>query len=637
MPHQFFCLNPDCLQPDNHPQSRFCVACGSPTTSNGQAYSFLNGKYLVKNFLAQGAFGRTYQAIATNRPNHPCVIKKITVNFVPPQNLAPVCQTFEQKAKQLLTLKHPQLQEFHHYLSYNLKGSPSLYFVQEWIEGKNLELVWQTLGNFSSEQVRSILLRLLPALNYLHDHGIFHGNITPRNIILQASTRKLVLTDFGRTVETVCGATRITSVSGYGAIEQTLGKTCEASDLYSLAATCVRLMTGALPSYDPLGNLATDPIYDVWRGEWRWRHHLEKEGIQLPSDLTDVLENLLQPFAADRYQTASEVLHILQKYRIVITSGKKTRKTSPPQQPVQAQVTQVVKTAGKAQNNANFLGKLKQALQPEAKSPQAAPTSVKPKTPQKTVPPTVLQSKSPPRATMRQPAPNLYQNFVENLGNGIGIEMVAIPAGSFQDALGNIVKIANPFYIGKYPITQAQWQTLMGNNPAFCKGQNHPVECVTWDDCQTFLNKLKQKTGKRYRLPSEAEWEYACRAATNQQSLVTTYYFGDDEKLLDEYGWHRDNSDNKTHPVGQKKPNQFGLYDMHGNVREWCEDDWVVDYSLPRKQEAYKNKQGKNKVVRSGSWVVDPSDCCSAYRSWWSPDCLSHDLGLRVVMSFAKP
>ena len=181
----------------------------------------------------------------------------------------------------------------------------------------------------------------------------------------------------------------------------------------------------------------------------------------------------------------------------------------------------------------------------------------------------------------------------------IKIEMVEIPASQDQ-------KIGN-FAIGKYPITQAQYEAVMGINPSrFKNNPQNPVEKVSWDDAQAFCQKLSQITGKTYRLPTEAEWEYACRAGT-----TTNYYFGDNYHQLRDYAWYCDNSQKTTHPVGQKKPNAWGLYDMSGNVWEWCEDV---------------------SCLRGGSWWDTPYDCRSAIRTFFfRHDFCGNNGGFRVV------
>ena len=187
----------------------------------------------------------------------------------------------------------------------------------------------------------------------------------------------------------------------------------------------------------------------------------------------------------------------------------------------------------------------------------------------------------------------------------------------------------NSFAIGKYPVTQAQYEAVMGINPSHFKNNpQNPVEKVSWDDAQAFCQKLSQITGKTYRLPTEAEWEYACRAGT-----TTRYYFGDDANQLGDYAWYSANSQSKTHPVGQKKPNAWGLYDMIGNVWEWCEDDWHSTYeNAPRDGSAWLIKDDRSQILRGGSWSFNPNYCRSAYRGFnYRRDYNNLILGFRVV------
>lgn len=217
--------------------------------------------------------------------------------------------------------------------------------------------------------------------------------------------------------------------------------------------------------------------------------------------------------------------------------------------------------------------------------------------------------------------------------NQAGIEFVLIPAGEFMmgSMSGNAderpvhrVAISQPFYMGKYEVTQTQWQAVMGNNPSYFKNcDNCPVEQVSWDDAQQFLAKLNERNdGFHYRLLSEAEWEYACRAGT------TGEYAGG----LDSMAWYRSNSDNKKHPVGTKQPNAWGLYDMHGNVWEWCQDWYDPNYYRNSPSSDPKGpSSGQYRVVRGGSWGSNASGPRSAFRFYNTPDHRFVIIGFRVV------
>jgi formylglycine-generating enzyme required for sulfatase activity len=233
-----------------------------------------------------------------------------------------------------------------------------------------------------------------------------------------------------------------------------------------------------------------------------------------------------------------------------------------------------------------------------------------------------------------------------DLGGGVKLELVRIPAGTFlmgspateaqrgsDEAPPHAVTFSRPFYMGKCGVTQAQYEQVMGANPSHFKGAQNPVEGVAWGEAQDFCRKVSAMSGVAVRLPTEAEREYACRAGS-----TTAYSFGDSADGLAEYAWYRGNSGNTTHPVGEKKPNAWGLYDMHGNVWEWCQDRYGDAYYAENPPvDPQGPAQGAHHVVRGGSWDGDPEICRSAFRGWNIP--FNRDeflVGLRVVVEVPK-
>jgi formylglycine-generating enzyme required for sulfatase activity len=239
----------------------------------------------------------------------------------------------------------------------------------------------------------------------------------------------------------------------------------------------------------------------------------------------------------------------------------------------------------------------------------------------------------------------------KEITNSIGMKLVLIPKGTFLmgspesdkehqgDEVQHEVMLSNDFFLGVTEVTQAQYQKVMGENPSYFQSDeiqgessNHPVEKVSWEDAVDFCKKLSElpeekKAGRVYRLPTEAEWEYACRAGSK-----SAYSFGDGVDSLDGNAWFKENSDRKTHPVGQKRPNAWGLYDMHGNVFEWC-SDWYDDYPKDAVSDPTGSKEGSHRVYRGGSSYDVATNCRSASRYWIYASLRSRINGFRVALS----
>jgi len=243
------------------------------------------------------------------------------------------------------------------------------------------------------------------------------------------------------------------------------------------------------------------------------------------------------------------------------------------------------------------------------------------------------------------PSRSVGGEVVIDLGSGVKLEMVLIPSGDFSmgspdsnedghetEKPYHRVRISRPFYLGKYEVTQEQWDAVMGKNPSYFKASKNPVEGISWDDCQAFLAKLNDRSGTstgRFCLPTEAQWEYVCRAGS-----IARYCFGDGAPGLKEYAWYDANSEGKTHTVGLKRPNGWGLYDMHGNVWEWCADWYAEDYYRDSPSiDPLGPASGRERVLRGGAWFYLPETCRSAYRSHFASGFRHFDLGLRVARS----
>lgn len=222
--------------------------------------------------------------------------------------------------------------------------------------------------------------------------------------------------------------------------------------------------------------------------------------------------------------------------------------------------------------------------------------------------------------------------------NGIKYNMVWVDGGTFRmgatSEQGSEISDEKPvrsvtlsgYYIGKTEVTQALWQAVMGSNPSYFEGDDLPVEQVSWDDCQEFIRKLNSLTGQNFRLPTEAEWEFACRGGNNSRGYK---YSG--SNYIDNVAWYDGNSGDKTHPVATKSPNELGIYDMSGNVWEWCAD-WYGDYSSGRQTNPKGPYGGSDRVCRGGSWNSGARYCRSSRRSYGYPAGRDGHLGLRLAL-----
>jgi formylglycine-generating enzyme required for sulfatase activity len=584
-----YCINPDCPAPaKNSPTTNFCISCGKKI--------LLKDRYRAEKLLGQGGFGKTFKAVDEDQPRKPvCVIKQFSFQSNNPKHREMALKLFYEEAQHLEALgKHNQIPELLAY--FDVEGQP--YLVQQFIDGQDLEQEIKTSGIFNQNKIRELLESLLPVLDFLHNQQIpiIHRDIKPANIIRRQIDGQLVLVDFGaakQATQTMLAQTgTVIGSPEYTAIEQARGKPVFASDIYSLGITCIHLLTDVSP-FD---------LFDMNRDTWVWRDYLVDNPVD--EKLGKVLDKMIANALPQRYRSAAEVLTALRNRQIISPSNYV--------------IDDPLQSGTKAAKIAHLINK-----HPQLQSFRFETASL-------TMGTTFWGSK---KAIVKKMAGTAYQ-FAEDLGNKLKLEMVGIPAGIFLMGAPNLEEGSSDaqrpqhrvrlpsFYLGKYPVTQAQYQAVMGNNPAYFQIENSPVETVSWHDAVEFCEKLSQRTSKQYRLPSEAEWEYACRGRT-----TTAFHFG--ETISAEVVNYQTE---QTTPVGSFPANNYGLYDMHGNIMEWCADKYHGNYvGAPTDGSAWSNDSKPAYVLRGGSWYSKSTYCRSAARSHYTPDYRCAYFGFRVV------
>ena len=604
------CLNPDCSQPINPDDHKFCQSCRTPLIA-----LLINRFRVLRVLSAEGGFGRTYLAEDSQKLNEICVIKQLAPKQSGTYALKKATELFIEEAKRLQDLgEHPQIPTLFAYFEDN----GFLYLVQQFIKGENLLDELAQKGKYKETQIRELLLDLLPSLKFIHERQVIHRDIKPQNIMRRASDGKLVLIDFGAskqlttTVHTQIG-TQIGSY-GYSPLEQIQGgEAYPASDLFALGATCFHLLTGDSPFQ----------LWTINGFSWvnNWRQYLPSPVDQ---DLGKVLDKLLKIEIQERYQSADKVIKDIQiPPTIYVPPGGN-----------QISQNQISGNSGSSQNQISqnqisgnspttinrrgfiygglFLGGVTVAFVGQNLFSGTSSNNLK------TFSFEVVSTNATGNINRRNES---AKYFTEDLGNGVTLEMVEIPGGTFimgspeneagrnsNESPEHQVSVPS-FFMGKYQLTQAQYQAIMGSNPSAFKGNNRPVENVSWNDAVTFCEKLSQKTQKNYKLPSEAEWEYACRAGT-----TTPFYFGESitTDLVNYNGYYTYDSAPKgqyrqqTTDVGSFPPNAFGLYDMHGNVWEWCQDDYIDSYNNTPTDGSALTGRGITNMLRGGSWYSYP-------------------------------
>ncbi len=607
-----------------------------------QLGKILRQRYKIIDSLGSGGFGDTYLAQDLDLPGNPkCVVKHLKPRSSNPRVLAHAQMLFEREVKALYRLGQDSDQIPK--LFANFQEGTEFYLVQEYIEGHDISQELTLGTKLSESETQDLLKGILEALAVAHKNNIIHRDIKPQNLMRRNSDNKIVLIDFGAVKEisvlttnqpkttTLTTTTMLTipvGTPGYMPNEQINGRPQLSSDIYAVGILGIKALTGQDPR-NFSRNKNTGNI--IWRNE-----------AQVSDDFAKRLDNMVREDFRDRYQNAMEVLYALKETSII--------PPLPPPPPPPPRYRREILIAMSGFTAAILTKDLwNRFLEEKALPPQPLIQEVETVQAFETV---TVNAKGK-IISRRQHQAEVIEVIIENPGNKVTLEMVKIPAGRFL--MGSPDKEAGrynnegpqhyvdvpEFFIGKYPVTQAQWQAIMGNNPSRFEGANRPVETVNWYKAREFCQKLSQITNKNYRLPSESQWEYACRAGT-----TTPFYFG--ETITTELanyngketyasapkGIYRD----KTTNVGKFPPNAFGLYDMHGNVWEWCADEWHDNYNgAPTDGSVWLDGNDNRSPLRGGSWSNYPFLCRSAIRLYYNRRVdHGYDFGFRIVWDGGK-
>ena len=556
-------------------------------------------------YLATNTFLNTQVAIKEYYPQNCALRNPKTNGMTIPKNQTDAYnkgkEKFKKEATILLSINHPNIVRVLDVFPQN----DTVYMVMEYLEGKTLKKLLEE-KKLSLPEIHTIFTQIVAALHTIHTQKIYHLDLKPDNIIITPQNQ-VKLIDFGAAKKEIATIQRNSTrqfTEAYAAPEVLGGSDISAaSDIFELGMILHECITGNLPP-SALDRAFVSSKYHTWQPD--------QNNISEPY-FTKIKSALL----LDQNQRPQDINLWWNNNPI----------PTPP-------------TPDPTPSKPSFFQKIFSTpvfTPPIPTTPNPSSNLLTYNFESVTVDDTGKIIKKVPRSA---------NYFREDLGKGIYIDMTYIPPGSFTREDG-LITIKNPFFIGKYTVTQAQWRIVasypkinidLNPDPSYFKGDNLPVENVTWDECQEFCARLSAKTGRKYHLTTEAQWGYAC--ITNIENTDSPFHYGDTITTdLANYdgnytfknepkGIYRE----KTTPVGIFPPNAFGLYDMHGNVWEGCEDDWSEDYKgCPKDGTALiLNNTNQIKLVRGGSWNIGPYFCRSAYRYWRRRDDGYDYLGFRL-------
>ncbi|MDD6782935.1 MAG: bifunctional serine/threonine-protein kinase/formylglycine-generating enzyme family protein [Prevotellaceae bacterium] len=623
------------------------------------------GRYKITSILGQGGFGITYLAIQSGLERKVAVkeffMKELcerdeTTSHVTigtegsRETVNRFREKFLKEARHIAKFNHPNIVRVIDVFDENATS----YYVMEYIGNGSLSDKVKQKDCLSEDVATRYILEVAAALDYIHGQKMNHLDVKPGNIMLN-ETDDCVLIDFGLSKQYDAATEKQTSTTpvgiseGYAPMEQYkrggVGEFSPETDIYALGATFFNLLTGERPPSASDVNEDGVPV-----------DKLKAKGVS--DKAIAVICKAMESRKKDRMKRVSDFIAGLEG-KIVPPKSPKLPKEEP---------RSTFKEKPKADNDETIIKetekKKKEEAQQSEKQKKKKETPAKPK----------IKSPFKFKRTFLWVAAiaivaiagvlvvnnlggnneksenDINENDIFVLEETVGDDKVFtvadvkfvmkfVEGGTFtmgstpeQQGFDDDEKpthqvTLSSYYIGEIEVTQALWTAVMGNNPSYFKGENNPVEKVSWNDCQKFIKKLNSLTGKNFRFPTESEWEYAARGGNKSKGYQ---YSGSNN--IDDVAWYDDNSGSKTHPVKTKQPNELGIYDMSGNVWEWCYD-WKGDYSSDSQVNPQGPFSGFYRVDRGGSWLGSAEGCRSADRGNDAPGNRYSNLGLRLVLS----
>ena len=630
-----------------------------------QVGTMLHGVYRIDRYLSSGGFGNTY--VATNVEFEEVVaIKEFFINGVTERDannttvivsnsenknlFEEQLQKFKKEARRLRKLKNEHIVKVHDLFEEN----GTAYYVMDYIDGENLSVRLKRLQKpLSEEEVMKYLPQILKALECVHEDKLYHLDLKPANIMVDRQGN-VTLIDFGASKQrsSAGGATTSTAVSytnGFAPreqMEQNLDKFGPWTDLYALGATLYNLLTNKKPPLpsDIDDDRSTDKhlalpmpqsVSEKTKQIILWLMRTDR--LDRPQSVT-ALRSMMVQYDDDSHtfvlpaDTQNETPEVIEENTKVMgeTPMSNERKGTPinDERPLKSRKWLYVAIAALLivlSSVVNFFINNYKRHVVEVNAGMANE---------------IQKGNISSQSTLIDNVDDSFQKDEREIIDKLIANMVHVAGGTFtmgatsEQGSDDAYEVEKPthqvtlssFSISRYEVTQEEWHAIMGYNPSYFKGDRRPVENVSWNDCQEFIRKLNEMTGKRFRLPTEAEREFAARGGNNSRGYK---YAGSNN--IDSVAWYTSNSGSETHPVGQKQPNELGLYDMAGNVFEWC-SDWYGSYSSSSQTNPTGASSSSFRVYRGGSWGRAAWSSRVSCRSFSSPDYRFNGLGLRLAL-----